>query len=54
MQALPLIYAIAILNNISIAYIKGIPYRIHFWFMSKDDAINLMTGSNLVDKRGVL
>ena len=29
-------------------------YRIHFWYMSKDDAINVMNGSNLVDKRGVL
>ena len=31
-----------------------IAYRIHFWYMSKDDAINIMTNSNLVDKRGVL
>ena len=29
-------------------------HRIHFWYMSKDDAINIMTSSNLVDKRGVL
>ena len=29
-------------------------YRIHFWYMSKDDAINMMDGSNLVPKRGVL
>ena len=41
-------------NNIAIVYIKGSAYRIHFWCMSKDDAINIMTGSNLVDKRGVL
>ena len=41
-------------NNIAIAYVKGSAYRIHFWYMSKDDAINIMTGSNLVDKRGVL
>ena len=41
-------------NNIAIAYIKENTYRIHFWYMSKDDAINMMTGSNLVDKRGVL
>ena len=27
---------------------------LHFWYMSKDDAINIMNGSNLVDKRGVL
>ena len=41
-------------NNIAIVYIKGSAYRIHFWYMSKDDAINKMNGSNLVDKRGVL
>ena len=40
--------------NIAIIYIKENAYRIHFWYMSKDDAINTMTGSNLVDKRGVL
>ena len=29
-------------------------YRIHFLYMSKDDAINIMNSSNLVHKRGVL
>ena len=41
-------------NNVAIVYIKGSAYRIHFWYMSKDDAINIMNGSNLVDKRGAL
>ena len=41
-------------NNIAIVSVKGNAYRIHFWYMSKDDAINIMNGSNLVDKRGVL
>ena len=41
-------------NNIAIVYIKGSAYRIHFWYMSKDDAVNSMNGSNLADKRGVL
>ena len=41
-------------DNIAIVYVKGSAYRIHFWYMSKDDAINIMNGSNLVDKRGVL
>ena len=41
-------------NNIAIIYVKGSAYRIHFWYMSKDDAINIRTGSNLFDKRGVL
>ena len=40
-------------NNIAIAYIKENAYRIHFWYMSKNDAINIMNGSNLVDERGV-
>ena len=40
-------------NNVAIVYVKGSAYRIHFWYMSKDDAINIMNGSNLVDKRGV-
>ena len=41
-------------NNIAIVYVKGSAYRINFWYMSKDDAINIMNGSNLTDKRGVL
>ena len=41
-------------NNIVTVYVKENAYRIHFWYMSKDDAINIMNGSNLVDKRGVL
>ena len=41
-------------NNIAIVYIKGSAYRIHLWYMSKDDTINIMTNSNLVDKRGAL
>ena len=41
-------------NDIAIVYVKGSAYRIYFWYMSKDYAINIMNGSNLVDKRGVL
>ena len=41
-------------NNIAIVHVKGNSFRIHFWYMGKDDAINIMNGSNLVDKRGVL
>ena len=29
-------------------------YRIHFWYMSEDDTINIMNNSNLNEKRGVL
>ena len=41
-------------NNIALTYVKGDVYRIQFWYMSEDDAINIMNGSNLVDKRGAL
>ena len=41
-------------NNIAIAYVKGVAFRTHFWYMSKDDAINIMNGSNMVDKKSVL
>ena len=41
-------------NNIAVVYMKESAYRIHFWYMSKDDPINIMNGSNLVHKRGVL
>ena len=38
-------------NNIAIVYINGSAYRIHFWYTSKDDAINIINGSNLADKK---
>ena len=41
-------------NNTALAYVKGSAYRTHFWYMNKDDANNIMNGSNLVDKWGVL
>ena len=41
-------------NNVAIVYVKGSAYRIHFWYMSKDDAVNIMNGSNLVDKKKLL
>ena len=41
-------------SNVAIAYVKGNTCRSDFWYMSKDDAINKMNSSNLVDKRGAL
>ena len=41
-------------NDAAIVYVKGSAYRIHFWYMSKDDAISIMNNSNLIDKKGVL
>ena len=41
-------------NNVPIAYVKGSAYIIHFWYMCKDDAKNIINNSNLIDKIGVL
>ena len=41
-------------NDAAIVYVKGNAYRIHFWYMSKDDAINIINNSNLADKKDVL
>ena len=41
-------------NDVATESIKGNEYRIHFWYMSKNDAIALMTNSNLKDKNGIL
>ena len=40
-------------NNVAIVYFKGSAYRISYWYMSKDDAINIMNGSNLIDKMSI-
>ena len=37
-------------NDVAIASIKGDDYRIHFWYMSKDDAISIMNNSSLSEK----
>ena len=41
-------------NDVAIVYVKGNAYRIHFWCMSKDDAVNIMNNSDLIDKKVVL
>ena len=41
-------------NNVPVVYVKGNAYRINFWHLSKNDAINVMNDSNLIDKGGVL
>ena len=41
-------------NDVAIVYVKGSVYRIHFRYISKDDAINIMNNSSLIDKMGVL
>ena len=43
-----------VFNDVAIAYVKGSANRINFWDMSKNDAINVMNNSNLIDKMDVL
>ena len=38
-------------NNVAVIYVKRNTYRIYFWYMSKDDVINIMNGSNLGHKK---
>ena len=37
-------------NNVAIVSIKESDYGIHFWYMSKDDAINIMKNSSLNER----
>ena len=39
-------------DNVAIVSIKGNGYRIHFWYMTKNDAINILNNSNLDKKLG--
>ena len=41
-------------NDVAIFYVKRNAYRIHFWYISKDDAISIMNNSNWIDKKSVL
>ena len=41
-------------SDVAIVYVKASAYGIHFWYISKDDAISIMNNSNLVDKMDVL
>ena len=47
-------YKKAMSFNVTIVYVKGTAYRIHFWYMSKNDAISIINNSNLIYKKGVL
>ena len=38
-------------NDVAIVSVKGGDYRIHFWCMSKDDAISIINNSNLNEKK---
>ena len=40
--------------DFAIFVLKESDFRIHFWYVSKDDAISIMNNSNLNDKNGAL
>ena len=35
-------------NDVAKFSVKGSDYRIHFWYMNKNNAINIMKNSNLM------
>ena len=41
-------------NDVATISVKGSDNRIHFWYMSKDDSVNIMKNSNLNEKSGLL
>ena len=44
----------ATIFNVVMASVKGRDYRIHFWYMRKNDAISIMKNSNLNETDGSL
>ena len=41
-------------NDVAIVFIKENDNRIHFWYMSKADVINIKNKSNLNERSGLL
>ena len=41
-------------NDVAVVSIKRSGYKIHFWNMSEDDAMNIMINSNLNEKSKLL
>ena len=37
-------------NHLAICFIKGNYFRIHFWYMIKDEGINLLRNAKLTEK----
>ena len=42
------------LKHVAIVSVKRSDYRIHFWYMGKSDAINIMKNSDLNEKSKLL
>ena len=49
-----LMHKAASFDDVAIVSINGNNYRIHFWYMNKNDARNLMNNSSLNEKTGLL
>ena len=41
-------------NDVAIVSAKENDFRIHFWYMSTDDAINIMKNSDFNENKGLL
>ena len=41
-------------NDVAIVNVKGSAYRIHIWYISKDDEMSIIMNSNLIKKMGDL
>ena len=53
-ECLALIQKAINFNDVAVVSIKGNDYRIHFCYMSKDEAISIMHNSSLNEKTGLL
>ena len=43
-----------IFNDVAIVSVKWSDFRIHFWYMSKNDEISIMKNSNLNEKKWII
>ena len=41
-------------NDVTVVSVKERDYRIHFWYMTKNDVINMMRNFDLNEKNGLL
>ena len=41
-------------NDVSIVSVKHNNYKIHFWYMNKDEVINLLRNADLTETSGKL
>ena len=41
-------------NDVAVVSVKGNDYRIHFCYLSKDEAINLLKHDDFTEKSGTL